>query len=161
EAVARAANVASAEIRRAAMLAGNLGTVATAALEEGPPGLLRFTMTLLRPVSPMLAQTAEDPADALARIHPASVEWKLDGARIQIHKLGDEVRAFTRNLADMTGRVPEIVATIRALPLRSVILDGEAIAIRRDRRPEAFQVTMSRFGSRVGVEELRRQVPLS
>lgn len=161
EAVARAASVPAADIRRAAMLAGNLTTVAAAAIAEGRAGLARFTMTVLSPVSPMLAQTAEDPADALTRIHPASVEWKLDGARIQAHRQGDEVRAFTRNLADMTGRVAEIVAAVRALPLRSVILDGEAIAIRRDRRPEAFQVTMSRFGSRVGVEELRRQVPLS
>jgi ATP-dependent DNA ligase I len=161
EAVAQATEVPAADIRRAAMLAGNLGTVAAAAIAEGHAGLSRFTMTVLSPVSPMLAQTAEDPADALERIHPASVEWKLDGARIQVHRQGDEVRAFTRNLADMTGRVPEIVATVRALPLRSVILDGEAIAIRRDRRPEAFQVTMSRFGSRVRVEELRRQVPLS
>jgi len=161
EAVARAGSVPAADLRRAAMLAGNLGTVAAAAMAEGRAGLGRFAMTVLSPVSPMLAQTAGDPADALQRIHPASVEWKLDGARIQVHRQGDEVRAFTRNLADMTGRVPEIVAAVRALPLRSVVLDGEAIAIRRDRRPEAFQVTMSRFGSRVGVEELRRQVPLS
>ena len=160
EAVARAGGVPAAAIRRAAMLAGNLGTVATAAIAQGQAGLSRFTMTVLNPVSPMLAQTAEDPAEALDRIHPASVEWKLDGARIQVHRQGDEVRAFTRNLADMTRRVPEIVAAVRALPLGSVILDGEAIAIRRDRRPETFQVTMSRFGSCVGVEELRRQVPL-
>src|SRR5262249_36353507 len=161
EAVARAGGAPAADIRRAAMLAGNLATVAAAALGEGPAGLARFTMTVLSPVSSMLAQTAEDPADAMERIHPASVEWKLDGARIQVHRQDDEVRAFTRNLADMTGRVPALVAMVGALPLRSVILDGEAIAIRRDRRPEAFQVTMSRFGSRVGVEELRRQMPLS
>jgi len=161
EAVARAAIVPAAEVRRAAMLAGDLGSVAAAAIARGRSGLSRFGLTLLRPVLPMLAQTATDLADALGRIHPASVEWKLDGARIQVHRAGDEVRAFTRNLADVTDRVPEIGVAVRALHTRAVVLDGEAIALRADERPHPFQVTMSRFGSRLGVDELRRQVPLS
>jgi DNA ligase-1 len=115
---------------------------------------------VLQPVLPMLAQTATDVPDALARIRPAAVEWKLDGARLQLHRSGDEVRAFTRNLAEVTGRVPELVDAIRGLPLQDVILDGEAIALRRD-RPHAFQVTMGRFGTRLSVEELRKSVPLS
>ncbi|HEX2424435.1 MAG TPA: ATP-dependent DNA ligase [Actinomycetota bacterium] len=150
EAVARAAGVTSAEVRRAAMLSGDLGVAATAALTEGTDGLGRFGLTPMRPIQPMLAQTAEDIADALARISLASVEWKLDGARIQVHRLGDEVRVFTRNLADVTSRVPEVVAAVRGLPFEALVLDGEAIALRPDERPYAFQVSMSRFGTRIG-----------
>ncbi|HJP66406.1 MAG TPA: ATP-dependent DNA ligase, partial [Actinomycetota bacterium] len=113
------------------------------------------------PVQPMLAQTATDVSEALGRIRPAAIEWKLDGARLQVHRLGTEVRAFTRNLADVTERSPEVVAAVAALPMDSVILDGEAIALRGGERPEPFQVTMSRFGSRLEVEQLRRTVPLS
>jgi DNA ligase-1 len=89
------------------------------------------------------------------------VEWKLDGARIQVHRSGNEVRAFTRNLADITDRVPEIVEAVSNLSLDAVVLDGEAIALGPEDRPLPFQVTMSRFGSRVNVEELRKTVPLS
>jgi DNA ligase-1 len=161
EAVAKATGVPSSEVRRAAMLAGELGSVAAAALAEGSSGLSRFRLTVLRPVQPMLAQTADGVEDALRRISPAAIEWKLDGARIQVHRLEDEVRAFTRTLADVTDRVPEIVEAVLALPVRSVILDGEAIALRSDLRPHRFQVTMSRFGSRTEVERQRGSVPLS
>ncbi len=161
EAVARAAEVPARDVRRAAMLAGTLGPVAAAALTAGLPGLDRFRLTVLRPVQPMLAQTASDVDDALGRIRPASVEWKLDGARLQVHRLGDEVRAFTRNLADVTERVPEVVAATLELPVEAVILDGEAIALRPDGRPHPFQVTMGRFGSRLDLERLRADVPLT
>jgi DNA ligase-1 len=161
EAVARAARVAASEVRRAVMLAGDLGTVAAVAIADGKEGLARFRLTVLRPLQPMLAQTAQDLDDALRRVAPASVEWKLDGARIQVHREGREVRAFTRNLADITSRVPEVVETVLTLPLRSAVLDGEAIALRPDGRPHPFQVTMSRFGSRLDVDRLRRDVPLS
>ena len=160
EAVAKAAGLPARDVRRALMLSGSLGTVAASALGEGSVGLAGFGLTVLQPVLPMLAQTAVDVRDALARIRPAAVEWKLDGARLQVHRLGDEVRAFTRNLADVTGRVPELVGAILALPLHAVILDGEAIALRED-RPYPFQVTMGRFGTRLSVEELRKSVPLS
>jgi DNA ligase-1 len=116
---------------------------------------------MLRPIQPMLAQTAPDLTDAMARINPAVVEWKLDGARLQVHRLDDEVRAFTRNLADITDRVPEVVEAVRELPVDAVILDGEAIALRPDGPPHPFQMTMSRFGSRLDVPKLRRTVPLS
>jgi DNA ligase-1 len=111
----------------------------------------------------MLAQSAEDIRAAFERIQPAAVEWKLDGARIQIHRHGDEVRVFTRNLADVTGRVPEIVETIRRLPLEAAVFDAEAIALRPDGRPHPFGLTMSRFGSRSrrDLEELRADYPLS
>jgi DNA ligase-1 len=161
EAVARAAALPAGDVRRALMLAGELGPVASAALTEGAAGLSRFALTVLRPVQPMLAQTADGVEDALGRISPAAVEWKLDGARIQVHRLGDHVRVFTRTLADATDRVPEIVEAVRALPVTALILDGEAIALRPDARPHPFQVTMSRFGSRLDVERQRESVPLS
>jgi len=161
DAVARAAGVPAADVRRAAMLAGDLQEVAAAAISEGLDGLARFRLTLLRPLKPMLAQTADDLAGAFERVSPAAVEWKLDGARIQVHRLGSEVRAFTRNLADITERVPEVVEAIGELPVEAVVLDGEAIALRDDGRPHPFQVTMSRFGSRVAVADVRRSVPLS
>ncbi len=161
EAIARAASVPAPAVRRALTVAGNLGDVATSALSEGASGLARFRLHLLTPLQPMLAQTAENLDDALARISPAGVEWKLDGARIQVHRLGDEVRVFTRNLADATHRAPEVAQAVWELPVDSVVLDGEAIALRADGRPHPFQVTMSRFGSRVGVDELRGATPLS
>jgi len=120
-----------------------------------------FHLTVLRPVQPMLAQTADDVEDALRRIVPAAVEWKLDGARIQVHLLDGDVRVYTRNLADVTGRVPEVVEAVGRLPVSSAILDGEAIALRPGGRPYPFQVTMSRFGSRLDVESQRGSVPLS
>jgi DNA ligase 1 len=161
EGVAAAADVAASEVRRALMLEGDLGTVAAAAIADGTSGLDRFRLTLLRPVSPMLAQTAADPADALARIHPANVEWKLDGVRLQVHVVKGEARAFARTLADVTDRVPEIVHEVSALPVEAAILDGEAIALRSDDRPLPFQVTGSRFASRIDVERHRRTTPLS
>jgi DNA ligase-1 len=161
EAVAKAAGIPAAEVRRALMLAGDLGEIAVVAIADGPEGLARVRLTLFQPVQPMLAQTGDDLEDALDRIHPAGVEWKLDGARIQVHRLEGEVRAYTRNLADISDRVPEIVDAVRQLPVEAVVLDGEAIALRDDGRPLPFQVTMSRFGSRVNVKELRRELPLS
>jgi DNA ligase 1 len=162
EAVAKAAGLAASDIRRAFMVAGSLGPVARAALAEGRPGIDAFRLTVLQPVQPMLAQSASDPADALSRIGGgAAVEWKFDGARIQVHRLDGEVRAFTRNLADITSRVPEVVERALELPVRALILDGEAIALTPNARPHRFQVTMSRFGSRLDVPETRRTTPLS
>jgi DNA ligase-1 len=161
EAVARAVELPAADVRRAVMLAGALGPVAAAAAAEGSEGLARFRLELLRPVQPMLAQTAEGTTEAVARLGRAAVEWKLDGARVQIHRLGGEVRVFTRNLADVTDRVPEVVAAMLALPVEAIVLDGEAIALAPDGRPRPFQVTMGRFGTRAAAEELRRTVPLS
>ena len=160
DSLARAAGLPATEVQRALMLAGDLGAVATAALGSGA-GLAGFQLTVLRPIQPMLAQTADDLDDALARIRPARVEWKLDGARLQVHRLGDEVCAYTRNLADITDRVPEIVEAIRQLDVEAIVLDGEAIALAPDGRPRRFQQTMSRFGSKVKVEDARRKVPLS
>ncbi|MGH2631076.1 MAG: ATP-dependent DNA ligase [Actinomycetota bacterium] len=161
DAVARAAGVPALDVRRAAMLAGNLGTVATAAIEGGSDALASFRLSPLSPVQPMLAQSAEDIPTAFERIRPAAVEWKLDGARIQVHRLDDEVLVFTRNLADVTGRVPEIVEAIRAIRGTAAVLDAEAIALQPGGRPHPFGVTMSRFGSRSrrDLEQLR-EIPL-
>jgi DNA ligase-1 len=161
EAVARAAGVPADRVRRALMLAGDLGPVAAAALANGADGLAGFGLEVLRPVKPMLAQTAATAAEALERLGSATVEWKLDGVRLQVHRRGSDVRAFTRNLADVTDRVPEVVEAVLGLPFRAAILDGEAIALRPDGRPHPFQVTSSRFGSRLDVEAQRARVPLS
>ena len=162
DSVAKGAAVPIREVRRAAMLAGDLGKVAAAAIEGGREALSRFRLSPMTPVQPMLAQTADDVPAAFERISPAAVEWKLDGVRIQIHRLGDEIRVFTRNLADVTPRVPEIVEAIRDVPLTAVVLDAEAIALRGDGRPHPFGVTMSRFGSRTrgDLEHLRAELPL-
>jgi DNA ligase 1 len=161
DAIARAAGARVAAVRRAHMLCGDLRAVAEAALADGETGLERFRLDLLRPLQPMLAQTAESLAVAFRRTGRAAVEWKLDGARIQVHRHRADVRVFTRNLADITGRAPEIVDAVLALPTEAVVLDGEAIALADDGRPRPFQVTMSRFGSRLDVEELRREIPLT
>ncbi len=161
EAVARAADAPAGEVRRALMLAGELPTVAAAALTDGRSGLSSFGLQLLRPVKPMLAQTADSVADAIGRTGPAAVEWKLDGARLQVHRLGNEVRAYTRSLADVTERVPEVVEAIEGLPVEAAVFDGEVIAMRADGRPHAFQATMSRFGSGGDGAASPESVPLS
>jgi DNA ligase-1 len=158
DAVAAAADRPAAEVRRAAAFAGAIAPVAQAALSGG--ALDAFAVRPMQPVLPMLAQPAEDTRAALDALGEALIEWKLDGARVQVHKAGEEVRVYTRNLNEVTPRVPEIVAAVRSLPARELILDGEAIALRPDRRPYPFQVTMSRFGSRQD-PALRGERPLS
>jgi len=161
DAIARAASVPAADVRRAAMLAGGLGAVARAALTEGAAGLARFAMRVFQPVQPMLAQSAEGVGDALAGLGAAAFEWKLDGARVQVHKAGDEVRAYTRSLKDVTPAVPEIVEVVGALPARELILDGETIALAPSGAPQPFQVTMRRFGRRLDVTAMRAELPLA
>jgi DNA ligase-1 len=161
EAIAAAAEASAAAVRRAAMFAGDLGAVARAALTEGVAGLARFSIRPLQPVQPMLAQPAEDIGDALARLGTAALEWKLDGARVQVHKAGDAVRVYTRNLNDVTAAVPEVVEAARGLPARELILDGEAIALGPGGAPQPFQVTMRRFGRRLDVAAMHTELPLS
>jgi DNA ligase-1 len=161
EAIARAAGVPAAEVRRALMLRGALGAVAEAALAEGVAGLRSFHLQIGRPLQPMLAQTADSVEAALERVGSAAIEWKLDGVRVQIHLAGGSVRVYTRTLDDVTARVPELVEAARALPVDSVVLDGEAIALRPDGRPQPFQVTAGRFGSKLDVERLRVTMPLT
>ena len=156
QALARAARADEAAARRAFMLRGDLAAVAEAVLRDGPAALGRFSLQVGRPVRPMLARPAKDVGEALGRLGMAAAEWKLDGARVQVHRRDHEVRVFTRSLDDVTTRVPEIVAAALALPVGTAVLDGEAIALRPDGRPEPFQVTASRFARR-----REREVPLS
>jgi DNA ligase-1 len=160
EAIAEASGLPEQKVRRAAMVGGALHAVARAALVEGEAALAGFRLTLFRPLQPMLAETAQSAAEALGRLGRAAVELKLDGARIQAHRRDEEVRLYTRNLREVTPWVPELVRAVQGLPVASVILDGEAIALRPDGRPQPFQVTMSRFGTQKGVEELRKTLPL-
>jgi len=161
EGIAQAAAVLAGEVRRAAMLAGDLPAVARAALTGGQAGLGAFRLELFRPVQPMLAQPAGDLGEALERIGEAALEYKLDGARVQVHRSGDEVRVFSRQLNDVTHAVPELVETVRALPSGELILDGEVLALRPDGTPHPFQVTMRRFGRKLDVERVRHELPLT
>jgi DNA ligase-1 len=161
DALALAADLPAAEVRRAVTFAGGIGPVARAALESGASGLFRFSIHVMRPVLPMLAQSAENLESALAQLGTAILEWKLDGARVQVHKAGGDVRVYTRNLNDVTAAVPEVVELVKAARADSLILDGEAIALRADGRPHPFQLTMRRFGRKLEVQALRRELPLS
>jgi DNA ligase-1 len=160
DAIARAASLPADAIRRAAMLGGDLAAVARAALLDGANALERFRLELFRPLQPMLAQPADSLDEALERLGPMDLEWKLDGARIQVHRRDDEVRVYSRLLNDVTAAVPEIVEAVRALPARALVLDGEAIALRPDGTPHPFPVTMRRFGRRLDVDALRAELPL-
>jgi DNA ligase-1 len=161
DAIAKASGLPSSDIRQAAMFSGNAGEVARVALTEGASGLTRFALRLLSPVAPMLANAADDVGEALERLGEAAFEYKLDGARIQVHKAGDEVRVFTRQLQDVTARVPEVVEWARGLPVRELVVEGEAIALRPDGRPHPFQVTMRRLGRSKDVAVAQREIPLS
>jgi DNA ligase-1 len=156
DAVARAADVPGEDVRRAFMLSGSLAATATAALTGGVDALRTFRLALGRPVRPMLASPAESVAEAVAELGDVSVEYKLDGARIQVHRDGDDVHVYTRTLREITASVPELVAMIRDLPVRSVVLDGETLALDVDGKPRPFQETMSRFGATTPREELLR-----
>ena len=161
DAIASAAAVPVEQIRRAAMYAKNLGAVARAALTEGVESLAQFQLEPLSPIAPMLAQTAADVGEALTQLGgEVAFEWKMDGARIQLHKAGDAVRIYTRSSNEVTAAVPEIVETVQGLPAREMILDGEAIAFTAGGRPHPFQVTMRRFGRKLDVEKLRGELPM-
>ena len=162
DAVAAAAQIPAAAVRRAAMLGGDLPAVAAAGLTGGTVALDAFTLRVGRPVGPMLAQTAAGVAEALETLGGTAVfEAKLDGARVQIHRAGDQVTVYTRSLDDVTARLPEVVEATLALPASELIADGEAIALRPDGRPQPFQVTGSRFGRSVDVAAARTAQPLS
>ncbi len=189
EAVARAAGVPAAEVRRAHLLAGSLPLVAQAALtaarapdpaadpSTAPAGapatepapdsgaalaaLRAFGLKVGRPLRPMLASSAATVADAFARLSPAVVEWKIDGIRIQVHRNGTDVAVFTRTLDDITIRVPEITEAVLALDVRAAVFDGEAVALAPDGRPRPFQVTASRTGSHMDVARQRTDTPLT
>jgi len=161
ESMALATGIPTGEIRRAVMLTGDAATVAETALRDGRAGLAAIRMTLFRPLQAMLAQPAADTDDVLHRLGEAAFEFKLDGARIQVHREDDQVRVYTRQLHEVSARVPEIVDAVLALPCRRLLLDGEALAFDSEQRPLPFQVTMQRFGRRQDIDEVRRRIPLS
>lgn len=174
EAVALAAGVPAQTVRRANQLRGSLPQVARAALTAVADGadsqavtavLQSFTLRVGQPIRPMLAASAPSIDAALAKISSAALDWKIDGIRIQIHRQGPRVRVFTRTLDDITERVPEIVEMALALDVESAVIDGEAIALRQDRRPYPFQVTSARAATQSatpGAEaEAARSVPLT
>jgi DNA ligase-1 len=165
DAVAAASGLPVADVRRAAMVTGSLRETARVAMTEGTTGLARFAVALHRPVQPMLATPADDIAGAMAKLGTAALEWKIDGARVQVHKarLGteSEVKVYTRALKDVTASVPEIVEALHALPALELILDGEAVALAADGSPQPFQITMRRFGRKLDVERMRAELPLA
>jgi DNA ligase-1 len=161
DAIAAAAGLPAADMRRAIMLAGEIPAVAAAALGEGRSGLERFGLRLYKPVSPMLASPTDDVASALAQLQIAIFEYKLDGARVQVHKAEAGVRIYSRTGRDVTASLPEIEDTIVKLPARRLILDGEVIALLPSGRPRSFQDTMRRFGRKLNVDDMQAELPLS
>jgi ATP-dependent DNA ligase I len=160
EALAEAARVSSESIRKAMMFTGNAAAVAVSAFRGGEAELSAFSIQLFRPLRPMLAQSAKDAAEAFSRVAPAAAEYKLDGARIQLHREGDRVAIYSRYGNDLSDALPEIVELGRSFGVRSLVLDGEVIALRSDGRPQPFQVTMQRVGRKLGIAAARSDLPL-
>ena len=161
DALGKASGIPSDRIRRAVMVAGDIASVAKSVLEEGLKGLDRFSLKIFVPVKPMLAEAGDDLTRAIEQLGRAAFEYKLDGVRIQVHKMEKEVRIFTRRMNDITSEVPEIVEAVKDFPVRSVILDGETLALNRNGFPFPFQVTMRRFGRRLNIREMRERLPLT
>jgi DNA ligase-1 len=168
-AIAVAADVPESAVRRAAMLSGDLRATAVAAMTGGVDALAAFHLEVGCALEPMLASTAASVADAVAETTAATdddgdevvVEAKLDGARVQVHRDGDQVHVFTRNLNDVTHRMPEVVDVALGLPVTSVVLDGEALALDASGRPRRFQDTMARVGRERDVDRPDEDVALS
>ena len=154
DAIAAASGIAAPLVRRAAMLGGELGSVAVSALTAGEAALRDMRIRLLRPVRPMLAVTSGSIGEALASVGTSSVEWKLDGARIQVHRAGDRSAVFTRSLNDVTGRMPLVREVVLAMPVSAVVLDGEALTHDDRGLPRRFEQTMSRFGSHEAADDV-------
>ncbi|MEJ0099477.1 MAG: ATP-dependent DNA ligase [Pseudomonadota bacterium] len=161
DAIAVAAKLPPHAVRRAAMYAPELGRLAAAALTNGAAGLSQFELHVFSPLVPMLAQTAVDAGEALRGLPaPVQFEWKMDGARIQVHRRGAEVRIYTRALNEVGDALPEIVAAMQALPVSEVILDGEALGYTAAGRPHPFQISMRRFGRKLNVQALLEELPM-
>jgi len=161
DAAAAAADVTPGNLRRAFMLSGNLAEVVQLAFESGESALTGVSLELFRPVLPMLAEPCSDVESALAQLPLAAFEYKLDGARVQVHRRGDEVRVYTRTGNDVTSAVPEVVELALSFSEPELVLDGEVIALRSDGKPYPFQETMRRFGRKLDVDALRQTLPLS
>lgn len=160
EAVATAFALPVPAVQRAHMLAGDIGEVAAIARDQGRAGIDAIELRLFQPVQPMLAQPATDLAQLFDTMDAPIFEYKLDGARVQVHKQGAQVRVFSRQGNEVTGAVPELVEQIAALPVTDLVLDGETLTLFDDGRPRPFQTTMRRFGRRRDDADLRQQLPL-
>ncbi len=160
DALAEAAHVSRESVRKAMLFAGNAAEVAVSAFRGGEAELSAFTIQLFRPLRPMLAQSAKNAAEAFSRTAPAAVEYKLDGARVQLHREGERVAIYSRYGNDLTEALPELVEFGRSFAARSLVLDGEVIALRADGRPQPFQVTMQRVGRTLDVAGARADLPL-
>jgi DNA ligase-1 len=162
DAVAKAAGVKTRLVRRANQLWGDLGEVALVALTEGEAGLKKATVRLFRPLKPMLAQTAGDLVEAFERYEGRlALEYKLDGARVQIHRRGDEVRIYSRHLAEVTASLPDVVAEVQdKLAAEEAILEGEAVAVDAQGRPLPFQHLMRRFRRKHAVAATVEEIPI-
>ncbi|MGV3593323.1 MAG: ATP-dependent DNA ligase [Gammaproteobacteria bacterium] len=166
DAIALASDLPPGDVRRATMLAGSIPPVADAALREGALGLTHFHLTLFAPLSPMLASPTDDVDSALAVLSlsgagEAVFEYKLDGARVQIHKHGDDVKIYSRTGREVGFSLPEIVQAVAALPASSLILDGEVLAFDEQGTPRAFQDSMRRFGRKLDVDDMQARIPMS
>lgn len=161
EALAKASGAAVERVRRAVMLAGNIAQVARALLENGETALAQYDIQLFRPIQPMLAGSADDLSEALEDLGEAALEYKMDGARVQVHRSGDDVVVYSRALNDVTAAVPEVVEAVRALPAKDLILDGEVLSLQADGRPQPFQITMRRFGRKLDVQRMRKELPMT
>lgn len=159
DAVAKAAGLPVADLRRAVMMQPDLGQVAVVALTRGVEGLSEIKLEVLRPVQPMLAKTAASAAEAIETEGLSSVEWKLDGVRIQVHRSAREVRIFTRNLNDVTDRLSDVVDVVRGFAGERFVLDGEVMSLTADNKPRPFTETMSRFGTEDRLEESAPVIP--
>ena len=151
-AIAQAAGVSVVEVQRGAMLAGSLSTAAVIAITDGSAGLAAIELRPSHPVQPMLASPATSVSEAIAGTGPASVEWKLDGARIQAHRAGGAVHLYTRNLNEVTDRLRGVVDVVRALPGGDLVLDGEVLGVTDEGTPRRFQDTMGDFGAQ-GIDD--------
>jgi DNA ligase-1 len=160
--IARASGIRLSDVRRANQLLGDIGEVALLALTEGEPALQAAKVRLFRPIKPMLAQTSEQVSEAYERFGERfALEYKLDGARVQIHRQAGQVRIYTRNLAEVTASLPDVADDVREkLAAREVILDGEVIAVDRDGRPLPFQHLMRRFRRKHNVAEMAKGIPV-
>ncbi|MET1007639.1 MAG: ATP-dependent DNA ligase [Propionibacteriaceae bacterium] len=161
EGLAAAFEVPLATVRRAAMLLSSTTAAAERLVDDGLEGLEAVGLQVGTPVQPMLAASAPDAEGALAKTGlPAVVDHKLDGIRVQVHRNGDEIHVYTRSLDEITARLPEVVAAVAALPYDRLVLDGEAMALKADGRPELFQVIASRTASHIDPEALAEHTPL-
>jgi len=162
QSVSKAFQIPLEVVQRASMTIGDIGEVAATAKMKGKEGLSKIGFRVFRPVRLMLAQMADDVAEAFKEHEgKTGFEYKLDGARVQIHKLGDEVRIFSRRLTDVTKSLPEIVEIARKdVKAKEAILEGEVIAVDSHGYPVPFQHLMRRFKRVHAIEDMAEKIPV-